>query len=307
MSFPTAKNSLLLPRTLASLAECDQPANYRRTIVVENGTRGTAEGTTHCAPSVLGAEYLHVERANKSNALNCVLERLDDDTLVYLVDDDVRFAKNVLIEYSRASSDLTAGVVLGGPLRIDSESDPPDRWLPLLPGSMKGWEPTQQEFDASRKFFLGANWAVFVGDVKRAGGFDSRYGPGSRLGATGQEWNMQIALKQLGARFEYLPGAVVWHHVDFGRFSPDFLLRRKFRGGLEAGIRAADHMKYSPRVKDLLLRPLMRARWRFLKHAAAAAFYKTLGQGATEFEQRLEAEHAKGFLCSYPRAMCDEA
>ena len=302
---PTAGGSDLLGRTLSSLAQCDLPNEYEKIIVVENGPPSGAQSAVESAPPQLRAEYVHIKRANKSHALNCVFADLADDDLVYLIDDDVRFSKNCLVDFVAAARDKKSGSVFGGPLRIDSEGDPPEKWKSFLPGSMVGWEPTVEEFNARDAFFLGANWAVFAGDVTSAGGFDPRFGPGSPLGATGQEWTMQIALRKRGAHFQYVPSAIVWHHVDFSRFSKDFLIRRKYRGGLEAGIRYADFMYHTPRWHDYLRHPLMRARLRYLRNNIAVRWWHMCGRAMDAFRRELDVEHAKGFLFAYPRAMSD--
>ena len=300
---PTSGEAKLLPRTLKSLGTCRQPAVFSHVVVVENGPPAEAAEASKHAPSHLKVDYHHVERANKSNALNEVFASFDDEDLIYLVDDDIRFANNVLEDYAAAAEGVGGGCVFGGPLRIDSEGQAPEKWKLLLPGSMVGWAP--ERFDDRAGFFLGANWGVFAGDVRRAGGFDPRFGPGSPLNATGQEWSMQIALRKLGCRFRYLPGAMVWHYVDFRRFSVDFLIKRKYRGGVEAGIRSADFMHTSPRWHDHIRHPLLRAQGRRWKHRLLAHWAKLKGDDTAELKHSLEVEHARGFLHGYPIAFAE--
>jgi len=301
---PTAGECKLLPRTLASLAECELPASFGRAIVVENGTQGTVQQTVQAAPAQLNAQYIHVARANKSNALNEVFEQFDDDDLIFLTDDDVRFSPNLLTEYAPAAAAHKKDKhthVFGGPLRIDSTGEPPAAWRPFLPGSMTGWEPKESEFNPKRNYFLGANWGVYAGDIRRAGGFDPRYGPGSPLNATGQEWTMQMQLRSLGSEFVYLSQAMVWHHVDYGRYQEDFLLKRKYRGGIEQGIRWADRMSTNPRLRDRIRHPMLLARVRLFTQTIAAQCAKFLGDETALLRHQMEAEHAKGVLFSYPQ------
>ena len=300
---PTAGTCDLLPRTLMSLGNVELPSCYQRTVVVENGPPGLAATAVQAAPSCLRAEYVHIERANKSNALNQIFATFDKDALVYLADDDIRFARNVLQDFASAARDTNQGAVYGGPLRIDSDQEPPHEFRPFLPGSMKGWEPTATDFNPQTAYFLGANWAVFAGDVLRVGGFDPRFGPGSPLNATGQEWSMQTALRRAGATFHYLPDAVVWHHVDFTRFSRDFLLKRRFRGGVEAGIQAADRQLRPIRWRDRFRFPATRARWRVWKHGLLAQASQLLSQPQQRLKHELLREHAKGFLYSFDQSL----
>ena len=106
---PTAGRPRLIQRTLESLAACQTPAIYRETIVVENGPRCGAEDIVEKSRDRLNARYMHVERANKSNALNVVLAKLPEDCLVYFVDDDIRFGSQTLMEYARVSEGANAG------------------------------------------------------------------------------------------------------------------------------------------------------------------------------------------------------
>lgn len=296
---PTAGVPELLPQTLNSLAECDLPSSFWGTIVIENGTAAGARAVAATAPDRIAVEYRHVERANKSLALNHLFDTFDDADLVYLIDDDIRLSPNCLIDFDKAAAGKSGGHVFGGPLRIDSEGEPPTQWLDMLPPSMKGWEPLPEDFDPRSSYFLGANWAVFAGDVRKAGGFDYRFGPGSPLNATGQEWRMQALLRKLGAIFHYLPEAVVWHKVDHYRFSPDFLLDRKYRGGLEAGIRSADFIQYAARWHDHIRTPTLRTKLRLYRSLLSAWVCRRLRNTSAEFKHKLAVQHAKGFLYAY--------
>ena len=187
------------------------------------------------------------------------------------------------------------------PLRIDSNNEAPEQLRTFLPGSLTGWEPSPDELQRHRVHFLGANWAVFAGDIRRAGGFDPRFGPGSPLNATGQEWNMQTALRNIGVEFVYLPEAIVWHHVEYERYNEDFLYRRKYRGGVELGIIWSDRMK-TPRLRDRILHPWLRAQSRYFKNSIAAATAKLLGNRESHMRYKMEVEHARGMLFSLREA-----
>jgi hypothetical protein len=86
-------------------------------------------------------------------------------------------------------------------------------------------------------FFLGANWAAFSADIRRAGGFDPQVGPGGESAATGQETMMQKALIASGVTRHYLRDAVAWHYVARSRCSPAWALRRAYRDGISLGLR----------------------------------------------------------------------
>lgn len=110
---------------------------------------------------------------------------------------------------------------------MDYEEAPPEWLVPSLPFSVRGMDFRQGERPDE---FLGCNWASFKGDLRRAGGFDPNYGPGSPTGSSGQETEMQERLMAQGAERVNVPDAWVWHHVPRSRSSPSYaawwLLRR---------------------------------------------------------------------------------
>ena len=159
---PTHGRAPLLERTLASLAECALPEGYVETVVVENGSKEGAEAICQQADARLKVRYLHVEKANKSHALNEALKLLPAEALVVYLDDDVRLEPGVLTAYARAAEGRTGGQFYGGPTAVDYEADLRTGSVSYLPPSRSGWTLERgREPD-----FLGFNWAAFVGDVR---------------------------------------------------------------------------------------------------------------------------------------------
>ncbi|NNF57144.1 MAG: glycosyltransferase, partial [Rhodothermaceae bacterium] len=104
---PTHGRATLLARTLDSLAECDRPDAYRETVVVENGPPAGARDLVARAAEAhpgLRLRYLHVERANKSHALNEALATVEQGLVVFF-DDDVRLSPGVLVAYAEAAAE----------------------------------------------------------------------------------------------------------------------------------------------------------------------------------------------------------
>lgn len=276
----------LLERTLASLAAATLPERYAGTLVVENGPPAGARDVVAAAPAALRATYLHVERANKSAALNAALATIDDDVLLVFTDDDVRVEEGVLLAYARASEGLRGGVYFGGPVEAEHEVPPPPHHLLLLPPSARGW-PLAHERPVTGHRFVGFNWAAFAGDLKRAGGFDPRFGPGSSTGSTGQESNMQDRLFAMGVKPQYLPQARVWHWVPKERCSPNWILQRGYRYGVQCGLEgyAHDRKRFPPRLA------LRFSKWTALYAASYALRYEKLG-----FEARVHVNELLGEL-----------
>jgi glycosyltransferase involved in cell wall biosynthesis len=194
---------------------------------------------------------MHVATANKSAALNAVLETLSDEFLLFL-DDDVRLAPETVAEYAVAARGKDGGTYFGGPTGVDYEQPPPEWLKSYLPVSAVGWTidgrtdwlhvKRNDSVASSRKTevrapnLLGFNWAAFARDLKTAGGFDPRRGPGGSTGAQGQDTAMQIRLLEEGANWEYLPRAMVWHYVPRERCSPQWALDRSRKVGIASGL-----------------------------------------------------------------------
>jgi len=235
---PTARRPHLLQRTLVSLAGCRWPNCDAATIVVENGTRDSADEIVASCADKLHARYMFVERPNKSHALNVAIEDLPDECLVYFIDDDVRLSENVLMQYTAAAAGISDGAFWGGSTAPDFETEP-ESWLkPLLPADARTFDEQEYQRGSQYMVFLGFNWAAFAGDIRRAGGFDTRFGPGGSSGSVGQESDMQQRLLDLGVRPVFLPEARVWHYVPPERCSPEWVVGRDYRYGILDAIKS---------------------------------------------------------------------
>jgi len=239
----TSGRSTLLGRTLRSLEACRKPPCYRETIVVENGPKGEAETISSPFRESLPLRYLYRPKANKSEALNAAMERLEDQTLVFFTDDDVRLVPNLLELYAEAAKGTEGGCFYGGPIEPEYETTPPPWLTPFFPHSARGWpyKRGRESFPAKKRLpspfyrphFLGFNWAAFAGDLRTIGGFDPRFGPGQPM--TGQETDAQERLLAAGAKAWFLPEALAWHYVPKKRCSPEWALQRIARAGKSFG------------------------------------------------------------------------
>ncbi len=116
--------------------------------------------------------------------------------------------------------------------------EPPLEWLTeFLPRSAKGWCLVGSEVHRP-DWFLGANWAAMVTDLRDVGGFDDGFGPGSVASVRGQETNMQARMRGIGLSPRYIPGAIVYHYVPKERCSLEWLLDRRRRDGKGFGLRS---------------------------------------------------------------------
>ena len=180
---------------------------------------------------------MHCPEANKSNALNLAINSLKENQLLFLTDDDVRFDDDVLEQYTKAAEGYVSGKVYGGTVKPDMPIPPPPELLPYIPTSMKGFPGPKSPMGPEEVFFIGSNWAVFSDDVKRLGGFDPLFGPGSKLRSTGQETQMMRKMRAAGFKFQFVDSAVVSHKVEPQHFTDEFVVDRRYRNGIEFGLR----------------------------------------------------------------------
>ena len=283
---PTYGRAPLLGRTLTSLAACELPASYVETVVVENGSKEGAEAICQQADARLKVRYLHVERANKSNALNEALKLLPDEALVVYLDDDVRLEPGVLTAYADAARGRTGGQFYGGPIEVDYEVPPVDWIRSYLPPSARGWEMG----DGDEPNFLGFNWAAFAGDVRAAGGFDVRRGPGTD--SVGQEHEMQWRLRDAGVAPVYVPKARVWHYVPGSQCSAAWLLNRSTRIGKSKGRRERHEQGFSLSALQLHARRWVRHTLRMRRETPATS-------EADAFDARYHRIREAAFLRGY--------
>jgi len=214
------------------VTECELPDSYEELVVIENGSRAGAERLVRQLPERLNARYVHRERGNKSYALNEALATITDGLVVFF-DDDVRVHPDTLVAYVVASQEHGQGRFFGGPVQVDRETDPPAYLEEFFPRSVRGYDLENSRMGDK---YLGFNWAAFLSDLKKLGGFDPRFGPGTPAGATGQESDMQQRLIDAGCCGVDVSEALVWHYVPEENTSLSWLLHRRIRGGVRPGI-----------------------------------------------------------------------
>lgn len=216
-----------LAETLDCLARCQLGEDLFAVVVVENGRQAGVCQLVGQASVALKARYLYSPLANKSDALNRAIELLPEGLIIFL-DDDVRFDVDIISMYRTASAGHHRALFFGGPIAPLYEQEPPSWLLPYMPPSARGWQLAAGESMGERAF-IGIHWAAFKCDLSAAGGFDPARGPGSKNRSTGQETDMQIRLRRLGASPRYIPDALVFHHVPLERCNPEWVVDREYR------------------------------------------------------------------------------
>jgi GT2 family glycosyltransferase len=232
----TAGDSPLLSRTLQSIANAEQPANFASVVVVDTRSGSDTRSICQQACPSLRTRYVVSNTDNKSDALNHILATLPSDALVIFSDDDIRFSPQALTAYAKAAEQSPQGMYFGGPFACEYEAAPSPALLSLLPVAAVGWTPHPQAFNPRRDVFLGFNWAAFNSDIQRLGGFDRNWGPGSPTGAIGQDINMQRRLRDAGMRGQFVEDALVHHFVSADRCTTQWAYQRARRNGINYGV-----------------------------------------------------------------------
>lgn len=233
---PTHRRKDLVRHTLKSIEQSRLPTSLTSVRVIENGEKDGTEEVVRAFEDTIKAEYLYSPLGNKSAALNQALQDLHDEFVIFL-DDDIRVSKELFIAYREVARAPAGSSFFGGPVSCDYEKAPPEWLLQFLPPSVRGWQSKNGEGISREMAFLGCNWAAFAKDIKTLGGFNTDVGPGGRLGASGQESDMQRRLQLAGLKPHYVPDALVWHYVPESNCTPEWTLRRIYRYATESGLK----------------------------------------------------------------------
>jgi len=287
---PTHYRNELLERTLSSLSECNLPENYTETVIIENGGKFGAEDIVNKFKDSLNTRYLFMEEGNKSMALNHALEGMEK-CFVFFTDDDIRFDNGILNVYASAIEGVTKGMFFGGAMGVDYETEPEEWRKVFLPHSAKGWGYDGNPEAVVDPVLLGCNWAAFSDDLKKSGGFDPAFGPGSKSGSSGQEARMQSKLLDMGVKGKYLPKAIVWHYVPENRCSTEWSLERSYKVGTNYGMRLENKFSMFGFPASLLYQWLLSRGYYMLTHV--------FGSKQERFRARYYAKHIDGQFKGY--------
>jgi len=262
---------------LQSLTTANDVEGLAQITIVENGPVAELEEVTLEFGDTLPIKYLFTSEANKSSALNLGLQHAPDG-LIILLDDDIRIDADLVSAYRAAMLETRSGAFFGGPFAVDYEVVPDANLLPYMTGSTKGWTLANEDQWITRGTrFLGCNWAAYRSDLLAIDGFDPNHGPGSPTGATGQESDAQRRLAARGLRGRYVWRAKAWSRVTKEQITPDWILSRRRRAGMELGqIISAKHPRWARHI--ILVVALALLRLRFLRHNRCSPALKSYHQ-----------------------------
>ena len=196
------------------------------------------------------AEFLWERRQGKSIALNVGISRSSAD-LIGMIDDDEEVDRGWLRVIADAFGDPGLDFI-GGPYIPVWRDHQPD-WLPAeylaVIGSADAGpdrRPFGPEFPGILK---GGNAVVRRATLARLGGYADELGPGpsQRLFSCEDE-DMYLRLLETGARGEYRPDLVIYHHVSAERLTRNYFRQWCFWRGVSRGIMSPWHPQLVPHL-----------------------------------------------------------
>lgn len=247
----TAGRSEPLANTLASLGVCEWPEVPLEVIVIENGPKGIAEEICEKAKSQLPLRYFYRAEPGKSRTLNCALNLIEADFLIFF-DDDVRIGGQSLRSYTEAAVSYGRGTFFGGPLKTDASQKCP-RWLwPHANLELRGWDLGDKVIVAEPplftgpNWFIGSNWAAFRQDILDCRGFAEYLGPSPQwLSPIGEETDLQKRMVAAGMTGVYLPEARIEHSLPPDAYTISYARRRAARHGVTNAMMDSLYHSYS--------------------------------------------------------------
>jgi hypothetical protein len=212
--------------------------------------------------------------------------------LVVFFDDDVRIAPSTLYAYEQLALEHCQGSFFGGPVEVDYDKTPPQWLLKYLPASATGYVPGTSGWQAI--WFLGANWAAFSDELRKANGFNIDRGPQSRNYAVGQDTEAQRNLARIGCVPIIVPDAKVWHFIPQERCSKRWALQRAHRHGMAKGM-----------TQDRATKLFGLPRWALRRLAECGMMYlltRFYRPGEARFRRNFELQEVTGVLRGYIRS-----
>jgi hypothetical protein len=177
----------------------------------------------------------------KSKALNFFVRNIEDDQAFFIfTDDDIVIDKTVILKYIQEVEKNGSGYYYGGGVDVVRQVEVGKGYLPLYPASIRG---VNEESLLKRKIFLGCNWGAFAKDIRAVDFFNPYFGPGSITGSVGQESQMMQKLLRHGLKPFPIANCRVTHFAPDDYHETKWLLRRKYREGLQKGLETNSFFK----------------------------------------------------------------
>jgi GT2 family glycosyltransferase len=244
----TRNRASLLEATLGSLGTQRTGLVAWEVIVADNGSTDRTADVLRSAAESLPLVTVAELRPGKNRAMNRALEAARGDLLLFS-DDDVIPDPHWVAEMAAAAARWPDDDVFGGEVRLAFPEGTPD-WLrePFHPALNFARYGTNEPEGPTKRLPNGPNFAVRARAVS-ALRFSESIGPdGTPSYAMGSETELLERLRVRGARFIYVPSAVVQHVVQPHQLKTRYLLGRSYRLGRGEVRRGAGRHSPAPRL-----------------------------------------------------------
>lgn len=222
----TYRGGEFLQGALASLSNQTLDRERYAIIVVDNAPKRVEYNIAGATPKV---QWLRAPAVGLSHARNLAISACATP-LIAFVDDDAVAAVNWLATLVSAFDELGERVVAAGGRVEPLWLAPRPSWLPdelLAHLSLIDWGNKRRLLN-SREWIAGTNMAFRVADLKRIGGFSSKFGRsgGDEVLLSNDENDVVARLRREGGDIAYVPEAIVQHLVSPERLTQTWMRRR---------------------------------------------------------------------------------
>src|SRR5690606_27869404 len=125
----------------------------------------------------------------------CFKNRIpEEEALVILIDNDILFKKDFILNYYNAAIDKGNKYYFGGALEVEVPNNIEELLIPYLSISATG-KSDNAFIKQKNPMFLGCNYCVFKTQWKYVNGLDERFSAGSKYGLGADESIFQKKLK----------------------------------------------------------------------------------------------------------------
>ncbi len=228
-----------LERALRSISQCVHPPQGDwELIVIDNGSSDHTSQVIDAAISDLPAHCVVEPIPGLSHARNTAVDVAQGEWILW-TDDDVTVDADWLTGYRDAIDRYPDAQVLGGPIRVVFDGDPP-QWLQQGVGTVRsayaGLEPNDvtTTFGCTGRVPYGANFAIRRSYLREFG-FDTSLGrhPAHPM-RSGEETPVIRNALQRGPGY-WLDGAQVHHHIDGARQTKRYVRSYYYGYGFRQG------------------------------------------------------------------------
>lgn len=265
----TYNRSAMLMQTLQSLVEQNASRyDWECVVVNNNSTDDTAERVEQFIAEHAGFNFKMVNEPNQglSYARNRGI-RESEGEYIAILDDDERIAPDFVDAYIELFDKVEDAVAGGGPIVAEYMTEKPSWMSPYTERPIANTMYFGDEIKPFPKGRIpgGGNMAIRRNAIRRYGVFDTSLGYVGEDLVGGEESDLFERLEIAGAKYYYVPKAVMYHIVPESKLTKEYFERLCFNIGVSQRRRA----RYFRRERKVLL--MEKVKW--CATLLIAAFY----------------------------------